>query len=716
MAFSFKDLFKKEEQSDKSTQSLAMEPSGSGSRAGLSFDSGDPEGEINAGGDSLSETTPEMTTDMAVNPFEQNLAQGHPVPPQSNHGPAPSPFGMGAGTVPPQGNPPAQAPFSPFSQMPSPFQQATSAQPPLHGQSNGHSGENGQNGGSHRVQDLENKGFRPLSSLPGGQVPSPGPGLTGSFPPEPSPYNAVGNGQGASASPFDIPAAPGAGAFASPFEMQAAPPSHPQPNPFSATPPQAAQPTQPELAPASPPSPFSMANPPSQEPSSANASASPFGLPSGFTPPPPAPAPVPALSFEAPAPQAQAQPEQVKEAPKAAEELKRVELNLKEVLINVPQDLLGFDALKIPDEVTATFSMKSIKPQLSTGRVVLPLQEVIDGCQEKFHPAFAKADRETLVSLPMESLFHQLPIEEPAAPAPAPANPYSFEAPAPPKAEIPPTANPFEMTAPPTPAPAPPANASPFGAALPPFGTATSWPVLPEAPASPPQSFHDSLAPFGQTPAFSPTKETHDAFLPDSEDTQEASYNPFSFDPAAGANSPMEAPLPDAEKPASALFNPFGMGGAKPAPQPTPAFDPPIEATKTLAPAQNAEQDEQLQLRALFMTGGTLDAKRVVELCEEMPGIKACCLLSENGQIQASTINAQEFSRHSQGMVTGLASLSVGLGVENSRSFTMRTDSGAITFFKAQPIYLGVQHSDADFQPGVREKLTLISRELARMC
>jgi hypothetical protein len=640
MAFSFTNLFKKE--SGKSTQPLTITPVSAGNRSGA----GDDESEHNEDRFSAnSETTTEMTNHMAANPFEQIPGVGAPAQtPQS-------PFAIDNSN-------------SPFTQMPpiqqqppaaaAPIQQAAFEQSPF--QTN--------------AQNLESKGFRPLSSLPGGQVPNAAPGLAGLEPLGQKPANGFSaplasvqgpNGTGGG-SPFEMPQQgaaplPQMPSAASPFEVQL-PPASPFPQaPLNASP---FEPVLSAPAPAPAPAPAQSFEIPAPAPQAASPFAAPASAPSLFPDEPILPATTPA--FE-PAPVA---------------ETSEIELSLKEVLLSVQPDKLGFDALKVPDDVTASFPMSLIKPQLSTGRVVLKLKDVVEACQERFHPAFAKADLETSVNLPMESIFHQLPTE----PAPAPAaSPFGF-APAP----AAPAKNPIEIGAPPTFIPQPQA-ASPF--AMPQMDAPTAAPEN----HSPFLSEADDLAPAPANP-----------FAPVEPESVQAMSMPLPAPAASswGGMEPLAAPNQQASEPQQAPATQWSV------PLPAPAPEP-------VAPSAPAASDDQLQLRALLMTSGHLDAQRIISLCDEMPGVDACCLLSENGSLQASSINSREFADKAQRMVAGLVSVSEGLGVADSNDFSLQTPKGNITFFKATPIYLGVQHSEPSFQPGVREKLTLISRELSLM-
>ncbi len=657
-----------------------------------------------------------------------------------------------------------------------------------------------------RMEELENKGFRPLSSLPGGQVPDAtpeggvqplpnGPSTPGATParvpageppspftvdsasppaqeqlqppqpqPEtPQPETPLGT---ASANPFEVAASPQAAPAPVPQEVAPAPPAANIPSPF-------------ELPPAPTPAPLEAETPAVSEP----AEGSPFDLSlgKGLAPPqpqamPPLPeagdAPQPVLPnnpFAAdsvgpavesapnpavdpvPTPPALQQPPE----PQAAAPVEEpafptppatdgtIDLGLREVLGPVPAETLGFDASKIPDDVMVTLPLSLIAPQLAGGSAQVTMADISNGCLEKFRPAFAKADPNTPIALPIESVLRNLPAEpEAVAPVPEqPSNPLDalepesppnpFESPA-----TEPVSNPFEAAAaapeldppvtespPPVPAneaPAPqpdqegPGGASPF-AALPPLGGVAPEPESAPAPEPPPPS------PFG------------------TESGGAAPESPFLNEP-----EPESAPAPEAAPPANS-WNAQDLGVSDPAPE-TGAIAEPLQPSEAAPPAAESLQSfdslptveasapapgemesapgfedakfgdgdaGQMPLRALLSTEEKLDAAAVVAHCESLPGIDACVLLSSHGEVKA--VGAGKFSDAPGATLEHVRGLADNLEIKDVGSLTVRTNSGMATFFKAPPIYLGVRHGNDGFHPGVQEKLTLVSEELAKM-
>ena len=55
------------------------------------------------------------------------------------------------------------------------------------------------------------------------------------------------------------------------------------------------------------------------------------------------------------------------------------------------------------------------------------------------------------------------------------------------------------------------------------------------------------------------------------------------------------------------------------------------------------------------------------------------------------------------------------IGFASSEAFTLQTDRGVLSFFSEGETCLSILHRGANFEPGVREKLILITRGVARL-
>ncbi|WP_395748454.1 hypothetical protein [Prosthecobacter sp.] len=235
--------------------------------------------------------------------------------------------------------------------------------------------------------------------------------------------------------------------------------------------------------------------------------------------------------------------------------------------------------------------------------------------------------------------------------------------------------------------------------------------ATPEAPPAFPPAPSPSPSPFQPTPSFAPALEeipavSSTAPLPM---VQPASRGLFS------AAAP--APVAKESKPASA-FSPA------PAPAPAAAHAPAAAPSKMaavkhsylgLAPLDT--QTDQLLLRALLGTEENLAAPRVVELLALQTGLSACvCLHGSHvlSHADASKPDAAEFQRQAPDIARQLRGLAPLIGIEGAETFTLNAGGRLLTFCFPGETIIGVLH-DAEPSTGMRDKITLIARELSRM-
>lgn len=129
----------------------------------------------------------------------------------------------------------------------------------------------------------------------------------------------------------------------------------------------------------------------------------------------------------------------------------------------------------------------------------------------------------------------------------------------------------------------------------------------------------------------------------------------------------------------------------------------------------------QLALRAIFSTDQTMRPEDVVHLSSQFAGLRACMILTPQGAVPGGApAEASEEVRHFQERAGALFEKTASLVREldpaaREQAFTLRTAKGVISFFAAGDVCLAALHAEPSFQPGVREKLTLVSRALADM-
>jgi len=511
-------------------------------------------------------------------------------------------------------------------------------------------------------------------------APAQPPALTPAPSPQPAPVPAPMTI--AAAAPMVIqPAATATQAFA-PFTQ---PTAAPAPSPaFSFTPPAAAQP-----APAF--SPFAQ---PAAAPVQATAQAAAPSF-SAFSQPAAAPTPAPAFSFTPPA-------------------------------IEQPAPAPTFSAFTQPAAAPAAGPANA--PPASTGMASL------------FTPPSAEPN----------AFFAAAAPTVPAAPPPPPASPATsaFFSPPPEAAKtdtaglvqsIPSIFSAFSPT--------PPASApAPF--------------TVPAAP-QPAKSFDPFAAP---TPSAAPAENTG---LSSSQLLGQASVNPFPpapqlsspllsseakkalIDPFAAAklnSPPVTRPAPEpapapflSDSAPSAFFAPApelptlpAIPAAKPvsAPSPAPAAaSAPLKPQSTHAAPNTAgrhsflgldpvdTQTDQLLLRALLGTEDSLDASRVVQLLATQPGLCACVCLSGSSVLShadTSIPDAATFQQQAADIARQVRSLAPLIGISDAETFTLNAGGRLLTFCFPGDLTLGVLH-DCEPTTGLRDKITLIARELSRM-
>lgn len=136
-----------------------------------------------------------------------------------------------------------------------------------------------------------------------------------------------------------------------------------------------------------------------------------------------------------------------------------------------------------------------------------------------------------------------------------------------------------------------------------------------------------------------------------------------------------------------------------------------------VAPVRPAPADEGV-LQALFMTEDEMDAKGLVKLVCQMPGVNGCAVMFEDGLRLAGNFpdgDTEGFSAMAPPFYKKAARFVSELELGSLLTFTLHTDNGLLSFFMHDNICLSVRHTGRGFVPGVREKLEIVTRELARM-
>lgn len=154
----------------------------------------------------------------------------------------------------------------------------------------------------------------------------------------------------------------------------------------------------------------------------------------------------------------------------------------------------------------------------------------------------------------------------------------------------------------------------------------------------------------------------------------------------------------------------------KPSPPPLPRAAANGSSSNVGVQAHDADPD-QIVLRALLDTDSDLEPQKVVELTCRLPGIAACVCLHDGRAIShvgAHKPQAREFQKQATQLAQHLKTLAPLIGIDGAETFTMNSGDRLMTFCFPDRAILGVLH-DAEPTLGLRDKITLIARELSRM-
>lgn len=150
---------------------------------------------------------------------------------------------------------------------------------------------------------------------------------------------------------------------------------------------------------------------------------------------------------------------------------------------------------------------------------------------------------------------------------------------------------------------------------------------------------------------------------------------------------------------------------------PAPKPGVPSAGSPALGIQSHQADPDQILLRALLGTDDDLTPQRVVEMMCGLPGIAACVCLQDGKALShcgAHKPQAREFQRQATDLAHHLRSLAPLIGIEGAETFTLTSGDRLMTFCFPEGAILGVLH-DAAPSLGLRDKITLIARELSRM-
>jgi len=383
---------------------------------------------------------------------------------------------------------------------------------------------------------------------------------------------------------------------------------------------------------------------------------------------------------------------------------------------------LGFDPNFIPAWITTKLPAADVREQLPSGEVTLDLGTIIDGTDNSFRSVISHGRRGFKVRIATSEVFQSMPPPSSSQPSSASAG------------------SPF---APPS---APPASASPQPQIS--FNSAFMAPSIPEVPSEPPSfSAKPEAAPAGDwgqpQGAFSPPSGlSSDQLFARPPEPKPAPSPRISTAPLMPGSPPAAAeshqfktsaffgeaaPEPKAEpfsppanefRPASKPLRPEPAPPPAPAPAPKAAPSPQAVASSmanslgiTAAP-----EGEQMLLRAIFGVSTSLTAERIVHLTSRLPGVVACAAIRGLKMIAHGddSASSQDFRSRAAEIATSIQTVA-GLAGIKAETLSITAGDRLITFCFQDQLTFGVLHADAEPPAGLREKITLLSRELAAL-
>ncbi|MEM7387854.1 MAG: hypothetical protein AAF514_23210 [Verrucomicrobiota bacterium] len=107
----------------------------------------------------------------------------------------------------------------------------------------------------------------------------------------------------------------------------------------------------------------------------------------------------------------------------------------------------------------------------------------------------------------------------------------------------------------------------------------------------------------------------------------------------------------------------------------------------------------------------------VVDLTGDLDGVKSSVLINKETQaITTAKSGADEaFASQARNALEKVLGLARDLEISNPENFSLQSGKGKIHFFNGPKACVAILHEDRDFSAGVREKLTLVAREVTEM-
>lgn len=345
---------------------------------------------------------------------------------------------------------------------------------------------------------------------------------------------------------------------------------------------------------------------------------------------------------------------------------KVVKLNLAASLKNCAAHDLGTNPENIPSWVQFTLPSHMLAGSSAGARVVVPLEAIVAGLDEPIRVLFAQARSGVQVELPSDTVPAVVSDQAPPSVAIAPS---SSETRTDPFAPVPEST--WKEPERESPAPQPPL-----------------WNIPKPIPAAP-VSFDAPQAP---------------------------EPKPF-FTPFAAAQNSDPLPLAASVKSEPVIIPANPLTGAPEFVSPAPVL-PPQGSFAAVATPRGDNATRRLLLTVLLGSSDATDAAKIVELTRQLPGVSAALCMNNGRSIAESgddSTEARRFLQDTPSKISGLNALASLTGIEDAETLHIRSGQVEATFCLQGAVTFAVLHDPGRREPALKEKITLLGRELAAM-
>lgn len=350
---------------------------------------------------------------------------------------------------------------------------------------------------------------------------------------------------------------------------------------------------------------------------------------------------------------------------------KDIKLGLAACLKGCAEQDLGTDPENIPSWVQFTLPGPAVASQVASGRITVSLEKIMDGLDGPIRGLFSQAKPGLMVDLPA-GLVSQALTENNTPPV--------FQAPA---------------------IMAPARNDGIFGG--------KPAPMM-DAPAA------TSANPWKEAPAAQPFSPLWGgAALPPGPMTSEPDTG-LMAEPAA-ENAPLfKAVVNQTKKDAVVIpANPLTGAPEFVTPAPVPPSEGSVPAVST---TRKSKAGGNMLLSVLLGTPDVFDVASVARHTRQLPGVSAVLCLNNGKSIAEcgdGSAEAQRFLRETPSKVGGLSTLASLTGIEDAETLHIQSGKIEATFCLQGPVTFAVLHDPQRREPMLKEKITLLGRELATM-